>query len=91
MCDLNLDSFTSDWKLEEQGYQDPVIRNLAESIEHTERALSALNQGGSDVEARDTHRATLQSVCVLYAAVEYRLATLAVEMGKDPEEVLYHA
>lgn len=96
---LDLSTFTSDWRVEEQGYQDPAIREMAEAIEHTEEALDHL-RGGSyrDLAERgedllentdvETYRTALQASCLLYGAVQYRLAVLAVEMGRDPEEVL---
>jgi len=106
--DLHLEVFTSDWRVEEQGYQDPAIRDLAEAIDHTEAALDTLRgysmEDVLDGEAEpvddlpdhlgprgvDTYRAALQAQCMLYAAVEYRLATLALDLGEDPEEVLHH-
>ena len=96
-CSIDLDVFASDWRVAEQGYQDPAIRELGEAIDHTEAALRQLEAEDGlldgegpreDADSIATYRAALQSTLTLHAAVQHRLRTIAEDMGKDPEEVL---
>jgi hypothetical protein len=97
-ANIDLDVFTSDWRVEEQGYQDPAIRHLAEAIHHTEAAVQQLEaeeglldgaELPEDADSAGTYRAALQSTLTLHAAVQHRLKTIALDMGEDPEEVLH--